>query len=268
MLMDMAANGLDLQEARRAPARRSSWARPRRSARCALKSVAMRQISAPGDTGASVGPPLVEGAHNCCMDLLGAIRAGDREALGAMVADDVVFNGPVTTYQGRDQVVHLLALIGSVLDDITATGEVETVTFVKGHMDGEELDGVLIEIRDDRGPDRRDHAADCGRSPCSRRPPGGWPALSPRADSLTGKFAVDRPLRAQPARRLGGDSGDSLRSLRSSAMTRCGWVSTWLCRTRGGGRRRWSRTSRSTTRSSHWRSPRRAPRASGSRRGS
>jgi hypothetical protein len=83
------------------------------------------------------------------MDLLGAIRAGDREALHAMVADDVVFNGPVTTYQGRDQVVHLLALVGSVLDDFTATGEVETVTFVKGHMDGEELDGVIIEIRDE-----------------------------------------------------------------------------------------------------------------------
>jgi SnoaL-like domain len=83
------------------------------------------------------------------MDLLGAIRAGDREALRAMVADDVVFNGPVSTYHGHDQVVHLLALTGSVLDDLTATGEVQTVTFVKGHLDGEELDGVVIEIRDD-----------------------------------------------------------------------------------------------------------------------
>jgi len=83
------------------------------------------------------------------MDLLGAIRARDREALRAMVADDVVFNGPVTTYEGRDQVVHVLALVGSVLDDLAATGEVETVKFVKGHMDGEQLDGVLIEIRDD-----------------------------------------------------------------------------------------------------------------------
>jgi hypothetical protein len=83
------------------------------------------------------------------MDLLGAIRARDREALQAMVADDVVFNGPVTTYQGRDQVAHLLSLVGSVLDDIAATGEVEMVTFVKGHLDGEALDGVLIEIRDD-----------------------------------------------------------------------------------------------------------------------
>jgi SnoaL-like domain len=85
------------------------------------------------------------------MDLLSAISEQDREALAAMVADDVVFNGPVTTYRGRDQVVHLLALIGTVLDGITATGEVETVTFLKAHLDGEDLDGALVEIRDDDG---------------------------------------------------------------------------------------------------------------------
>jgi hypothetical protein len=85
------------------------------------------------------------------VNLVSAISEQDREALSAMVADDVVFNGPVTTYQGRDQAVHLLALIGSILDDFTATGEVETVTFVKAHLDGEELDGALIEKRDDNG---------------------------------------------------------------------------------------------------------------------
>jgi hypothetical protein len=85
------------------------------------------------------------------MDLLTAIRERDRGALAAMVADDVVFNGPASTYHGRDQVVHLLALTGSVLEDVTATGAVETVTFVKGHLDGEELNGVLVEIRDDDG---------------------------------------------------------------------------------------------------------------------
>jgi len=85
------------------------------------------------------------------VDLLGAIRERDRAALAAMVADEVVFNSPVTTYRGREQVVDLLAIIGSVLDDVEATGAVETVTFVKGHMDGEELDGVLVEMRDDDG---------------------------------------------------------------------------------------------------------------------
>jgi ketosteroid isomerase-like protein len=85
------------------------------------------------------------------MDLLQAIRERDREALAAMVADDVVFNSPVTTYRGRDQVVHLLALIGTLLDNVTATRQVETVTFVKGHLDDEEMDGVLVEIRDGEG---------------------------------------------------------------------------------------------------------------------
>jgi hypothetical protein len=85
------------------------------------------------------------------MDLLTAIRERDRGALAAMVADDVIFNSPATTYRGRDQVVDLLVLVGTVLEDATATGEVETVTFVRGHVDGEELNGVLVEIRDDDG---------------------------------------------------------------------------------------------------------------------
>jgi ketosteroid isomerase-like protein len=86
------------------------------------------------------------------VDLLAAIRERDREALAAMVADDVVFNSPATVYRGRDQVVDLLVLIGKVLDDgLAATGQVETVTFVKGHLDGEELNGVLVEITDDGG---------------------------------------------------------------------------------------------------------------------
>ena len=85
------------------------------------------------------------------MDLLSAISERNREALAAIVADDVVFHSPVTTYHGRDQVVHLLALIGGVLDDLTATGEVETVTFVTGQLDGDELNGVLVEIGDDDG---------------------------------------------------------------------------------------------------------------------
>ena len=85
------------------------------------------------------------------MDLLSAIRGRDREALAAMVADDVVFHSPTTTYRGRDQVVDVLVLIGAIWDDVTPTRKVETVTFVKGHLDGDELNGVLVEIRDADG---------------------------------------------------------------------------------------------------------------------
>jgi hypothetical protein len=85
------------------------------------------------------------------MRLLEAIREQDHEALGALVADDVVFHSPTTTYRGRDQVVQLLALIGKVLDDVRATGEVETVTFIEGRLGDDELNGVLVEITDDDG---------------------------------------------------------------------------------------------------------------------
>jgi len=85
------------------------------------------------------------------MDLLSAIRERDREALAALVADDVVLHSPATTYRGREQVVDLLALIGSVLEDVTATREVATVTFVRGHSEGAELDGVLVELKGDDG---------------------------------------------------------------------------------------------------------------------
>ena len=83
------------------------------------------------------------------MDLLSAIRERDREALGALVADDVVFYSPATVYRGREQVMDLLVLIGGVLEDVTPTREVETVTFLKGRSEGDELDGALVEIRDD-----------------------------------------------------------------------------------------------------------------------
>jgi SnoaL-like domain len=85
------------------------------------------------------------------MDLLGAIRARDREVLAELVADDVVFYSPTTEYRGREQVVELLALIGAVLEDVTTTREVETVKFIRGRSEGDELDGVLVEIKDDDG---------------------------------------------------------------------------------------------------------------------
>jgi ketosteroid isomerase-like protein len=85
------------------------------------------------------------------MDLLDAIIARDREALAGLVADDVVFHSPATTYRGREQVVDVLDILGSVFQDITRTREVETVTFVTGRAGDEELDGALVEIQDSDG---------------------------------------------------------------------------------------------------------------------
>jgi hypothetical protein len=83
------------------------------------------------------------------MDLLSAIRERDREALGALVADEVVFYSPATVYRGREQVVDLLVLIGAVLEDVTATREVDGITFITGRSEGDELNGVLVEVRED-----------------------------------------------------------------------------------------------------------------------
>src|SRR4051812_42628611 len=91
------------------------------------------------------------------MDLLSAIAERDRQALAAMVADDVVFHSPATTYRGRDQVVDLLAIAGGAIDGPTPTrepvaiGNGETLTFLKGRVGDEQLDGVLIEVRNEQG---------------------------------------------------------------------------------------------------------------------
>ena len=90
-------------------------------------------------------------AHNGRMDLLQAISERNREALAALVADDVVFHSPATTYHGRDQVVDVLDILGSVFVDISKTREVETVTFLKGRAGDEVLYGALVEIKDGEG---------------------------------------------------------------------------------------------------------------------
>ena len=63
------------------------------------------------------------------MRLLEAIAAGDREALTELLADDVVFHSPVQTYRGRDQTVLLLATVGSVIEEVEATRDLDGVTF-------------------------------------------------------------------------------------------------------------------------------------------
>ena len=77
--------------------------------------------------------------------LLDAISAGDREALGSLLADDVVFHSPVQTYRGRDQVMRLLVTVGGVVDDVEVTRQVEDVTFFAAKVEEHPVDGVLVE---------------------------------------------------------------------------------------------------------------------------
>jgi hypothetical protein len=83
--------------------------------------------------------------------LLEAIAASDRDALSELVADDVVFHSPVQTYRGRDQTVLLLATVGTVIEDVEATREVDGVTFFAATVEEHPLDGVLVEDEDAAG---------------------------------------------------------------------------------------------------------------------
>jgi ketosteroid isomerase-like protein len=77
--------------------------------------------------------------------LLAAISGGDRDALEAMLADDVVFHSPVQTYRDREQVLRLLVTIGGVIDDVQATRQLDGVTFFTARVEEHPVDGVLDE---------------------------------------------------------------------------------------------------------------------------
>jgi hypothetical protein len=83
--------------------------------------------------------------------LLEAIAAGDRDGLSSLLADDVVFHSPVQTYRGRDQTVHLLAIVGTVIDEVEATRELDGVTFFAASVEEHPVDGVLVEREDAAG---------------------------------------------------------------------------------------------------------------------
>jgi hypothetical protein len=84
-----------------------------------------------------------------------AIGEGDAAALNRLVAEHVTFNSPIRTYHGRDDVVHLLTTIGSLLDELSVTRELagpgETAAFIAGCFDEHGLDGVLDQRRDEQG---------------------------------------------------------------------------------------------------------------------
>jgi hypothetical protein len=95
-----------------------------------------------------VRPLVVVHATMGGMRLLEAIAAGDRDTLTELLADDVAFHSPVQTYRGRDRVVHLLATVGTVIDDVEATRELDGVTFFAASVEEHPMDGVL-DVRHD-----------------------------------------------------------------------------------------------------------------------
>ena len=83
--------------------------------------------------------------------LLAAISARDRDALGELLAGDVVFHSPVQTYRGRDQVILLLVTIGGILESVDVTRELDGVAFFTAQVEEHPMDGVLDQHADEAG---------------------------------------------------------------------------------------------------------------------
>jgi len=82
--------------------------------------------------------------------LVSALQRSDRETLASLLGDAVTFNSPVATYRGRDDVVHLLSIIGDVVTDLTVTGTLDdgsrTVTLLAGRVGDHAVDGALFQV--------------------------------------------------------------------------------------------------------------------------
>jgi SnoaL-like domain len=87
--------------------------------------------------------------------LIDALREGDRGRLAGLLADEVVFDSPVATYDGAEQVLLLLATISDVIDDLRVERELPdgdgAVTFVAGRIGEHDVDGVLVQAAGDDG---------------------------------------------------------------------------------------------------------------------
>lgn len=86
--------------------------------------------------------------------LLRLLDGPDRVAIRERLTDEVRFHSPVADYEGRDDVAHLIATIGVVLEAEPARElEVgpEHTTFIAGSVRGHRFEGVIDEILDEDG---------------------------------------------------------------------------------------------------------------------
>jgi len=88
---------------------------------------------------------------SAAVPLLHAIAERDRDALTDMLAEDVVFHSPVQTYRGREQVMHLLLIIGGILEGVEVTRPAGRATFFAAQVEEHPVDGVLdVDAKDGR----------------------------------------------------------------------------------------------------------------------
>lgn len=85
------------------------------------------------------------------IDLLGPAHA---DQLAGLLADDVTFSSPVADYRGKPDVLHLLGLIGQVLDERLATDVAfdgaSRLTSIEASVRGERVEGIIRELHDER----------------------------------------------------------------------------------------------------------------------
>ena len=81
--------------------------------------------------------------------LVPALLAGDTAALDRALADDVVFNSPVRSYTRRDDVLHLLSMIGPLLGGARAErswpGDGGAATVIVSEQAEGTLSGIIEE---------------------------------------------------------------------------------------------------------------------------
>lgn len=90
------------------------------------------------------------------MSIREAVEAGDVDALGALLAEDVVFRSPAVykPYQGRDTVLALLGVVATVFENFRYAAEWRdgntTTLFFEANVGDRELQGVdILEHGDD-----------------------------------------------------------------------------------------------------------------------
>jgi 2-methylisocitrate lyase-like PEP mutase family enzyme len=144
--------------------------------------------------------------------LLTLLRREGHTGAAVELADDVVFHSPVADYEGRDDVLHLLRTIASVLEHVRVTrsvGEERTITsFLSAQVGGRAITGVLDEARD---PDGRVVAATLLLRPYAalRSAMGAMQAALER-DPLP---SVRRRAASEPASSPQRDKGERFRAL-------------------------------------------------------